>query len=455
MTPAPFDYSMNVLDPVAALQSGMAFGQQQRAGEQAIDMNAQSMDLRGSQEARAQTAFDQQTTQFDQGQQDRTAAMEAARAMNADLAAFADRVETGDYDVNDFAAMSTKYPDLASQLMEGWDGLSLERKTADTASLVKGLTAIKAGRPDLAVSMLEERATAADNSGEKQDADISRALAAAIKGDPASGTVALGMLLQSIDADAAKGLFGEGRSVQSTNAYANGTTVTVFNNGSKEVTDAAGNVLQGPEAQAAVDAGVQSEAAMRGGNAGASEEAKLGARIDLGGEAAASEEAGKQAIAKSGEAFDSLNKAKANIVNVDNAIAAIDGGANAGVIAKYFPNITAASASLENAMNRLGLDVIGSVTFGALSEGEMKLAMETAVPRNLGEADLKQWLVSKKAAQEKAVDALRAAAIYLGTPGNTLAGWMQGQGATAPAAGSNSPPPAFDQSEIDALMAGP
>ena len=47
------------------------------------------------------------------------------------------------------------------------------------------------------------------------------------------------------------------------------------------------------------------------------------------------------------------------------------------------PSVTEASASLENAMNRMGLDVIGSVTFGALSEGEMRLAMDTAVPRGL------------------------------------------------------------------------
>ncbi len=90
-------------------------------------------------------------------------------------------------------------------------------------------------------------------------------------------------------------------------------------------------------------------------------------------------------------------------------------------------------------MNQLGLDVIGSVTFGALSEGEMKLAMETAVPRNLDGPQLKEWLVQKRAAQEKAAKARRAAAIYLGTPGNTLKGWLESQGKTSAAAGSGSP----------------
>lgn len=435
----PFDYRLNATDPVLAMQSGMAFGQNQRANEQAMVMNDQTMDLRASQEGRAQTAFDQQNLLFDQGQQDRAAALEKAKTMNADLTLLSERVASGDVGAADFAAIATKYPDLADEMSKMWEGQAKERKDADVTSLFKGVTAIKAGRPNLAIQMLEERAVAAENAGDQMEADIARATAAAIKADPNAGLTSLGLLLQVADPDAAQAVFGTGRRVQSTNAYANGTTVTVFSDGSKEVTDAAGSAISGADVQAAVDAAIASEATMRGANANAAEGGKLDAKIEKGGEAAASEDAGKQAIAKSGEAFDSLNKALANIANVNSAIAALDAGARSGAIDKYFPNITEASASLENAMNRLGLDVIGSVTFGALSEGEMKLAMETAVPRNLNEADLRQWLVSKKAAQEKAAAALREAAIYLGTPGNTLKGWLESKGATAPAAGSGSP----------------
>lgn len=427
----PFNYTLNAQDPVLAMQQGMAFGQNQRAGEQAMVMNQQGMDLAASQEGRAQTAFEQQSLVFDQAQQDRAAAMEAAKVMNADLADLSRRVATGNVGAADFAAIVTKYPDLAAELGGAWQGLDQSRKDADAAELFKGVTAIKAGRPDLAIQMLEDRALAAENSGDKMEADIARATAAAIKADPNAGMTSLGLLLQVVDPDAAQTVFGEGRRVQSTNAYANGTTVTVFSDGSKEVTDAAGTVLTGAGAQEAVNAAIESEAQMRGQNAAAAEGGKLDAKIDKGAEAAASEEAGRQAIAKSGEAFESLNKALANIANVDVAITALDNGARAGAIDKYFPDITAASASLTNAMNRLGLDVIGSVTFGALSEGEMKLAMETAVPRNLNEADLRKWLVDKKAAQTKAAQALREAAIYLGTPGNTLAKWLDSKGITA------------------------
>jgi len=450
----PFNYALNGKDPVAALQGGMAFGQQMRAGEQDMAMNDQTMGLRDAQEGRAQTAFGQQNILFDQAQEDRRIAMEKAQAQQADLTALAEKISSGDYSVQDFAIVAANHPDLVNEMSKMWEGMSTDRKSADVAQLFKGVTAIKAGRPDLAVQMLEDRAVAAENAGDKMEADIARATAAAIEADPVAGLTSLGLLLQSVDPRAASEVFGEGRRVQSTNSYANGTTVVMFSDGKKEVTDAAGNILSGAEAQAAVDDAVASEARMRGANAEAVEGAKLDTRIDKGGTAAATEEAGKQAVAMSGKAFEDLNKVRTSINNIDEAIDALNRGGRAGAVDKYLPSITEASASLENAMNRMGLDVIGSVTFGALSEGEMRLAMSVAVPRDLSPPQLKKWLEDKKAAQEKAADALRAAAIYLGTPGNTLAGWLESQGSPiGPDDGSGSQ--GFDPTEIDELMRGP
>lgn len=205
----PFDYTFDAIDPVAALQNGMGFGQQLRAGEQAMAMNAQNMDLAQSQEARAQTAFEQQNLLFDQAQQDRAAAQEKAKQVQADLAALAGKIASGTYSSADFAAVAAKHPDLVEEMSQMWEGASAERKTNDVAQLFKGVTAIKAGRPDLAIQMLEDRAVAAENSGDQMEADIARATAAAIKADPAAGLTSLGLLLQAVDPDAAKGVFGE------------------------------------------------------------------------------------------------------------------------------------------------------------------------------------------------------------------------------------------------------
>jgi hypothetical protein len=198
----PFDYALDARSPLDAIQNGVAFGQRQRMGEQ-------NMQLAAADEARAQEAFGMQRTLFDQSQADRAAAMEAQMAMNADLATLAERVAAGEVSANDFAAIATKYPDMADQLSKTWEGVATERKDADVAELFKGVTAIKAGRPDLAIQMLEERAVAAENAGDKMEADIASATAEAIKADPAAGLTSLGLLLQVADPDAAKTVFGE------------------------------------------------------------------------------------------------------------------------------------------------------------------------------------------------------------------------------------------------------
>jgi hypothetical protein len=160
----------------------------------------------------------------------------------------------------------------------------------------------------------------------------------------------------------------------------------------------------------------------------------LEADVSLGGAAAASKESGKIAQERGAEAFDAFGKAMTSISNLDEAITAIDNGAQAGAINKYLPNITLASASLDNALNRMGLDVIGATTFGALSEAEMRFALEVAAPRNLAGPELREWLLAKRNAQAKAAEAIYNAGRYLSQPGNSLAGWMQQRGANIPPA---------------------
>jgi hypothetical protein len=163
------------------------------------------------------------------------------------------------------------------------------------------------------------------------------------------------------------------------------------------------------------------------------------AEAETGGAAAAAGEAGTQLVQRGFEAFDQANNAASSLVAIDEAIAAIDTGAESGVVAKYLPDITQASASLNNAMNRMGLDVISSVTFGALSQGEMELAMSIAAPRDLAPKELRAWLVEKRNAQAKARDALMRAANYLTVPGNTLRGWMEERAAESAAAPAAAP----------------
>ena len=140
---------------------------------------------------------------------------------------------------------------------------------------------------------------------------------------------------------------------------------------------------------------------------------------------AQSKAAGTAAIKASGEAWKSLYKVKTNIANIGDAIRAIDAGAQSGPIYKMMPSIRAASVELDNVQNRMGLDVIGTVTFGALSKGELDLALSTALPTGLEPAKLREWLVTKRSAQQKLSRYLSDATIYLGTPGNTVSSWAK------------------------------
>ena len=111
------------------------------------------------------------------------------------------------------------------------------------------------------------------------------------------------------------------------------------------------------------------------------------------------------AAIRAGENFnDQIQNTDETIRNLNDAYDAVEAGANTGWVDDWFPSMTAATISLKNAQNRLGLNVIGSVTFGALSEGELKLALDTALPTSMEEPALKAWIKERIEAKQKLRD---------------------------------------------------
>lgn len=144
----------------------------------------------------------------------------------------------------------------------------------------------------------------------------------------------------------------------------------------------------------------------------------------------------EQAVEASQKFAEQYEKIQTNIGTIDEAINIIQKGIDenkylgVGPIQKYFPKWTEASAQLQNVANRMGLNVVSSVTFGALSEGELKLAMTTAVPSNLNGPELLKWMKDKKASQEKLADYLRSASLFISSQRpdgtyNTVQDWMK------------------------------
>ena len=133
----------------------------------------------------------------------------------------------------------------------------------------------------------------------------------------------------------------------------------------------------------------------------------------------------KETQEAAGKAFETLDKVRVSIGNINDALAAIRKGARTGPLMQFLTSLNRATVEWDNIQNRMGLDVIGNVTFGALSKGELDLALQTAIPTGLKPKALEQWLITKKNAQEKLAKYLEEAALYLSRDGNTLASWTE------------------------------
>lgn len=122
--------------------------------------------------------------------------------------------------------------------------------------------------------------------------------------------------------------------------------------------------------------------------------------------------------------FETIEKIDSGIGNIDRAIAAIDNGAGVGAVEKLWPSIKAASVELDNIRGSMALDVVGATTFGALSKGELDLAKDVALPTGLNSAELKDYLIRRKNAQNK-LRAYYNEQIQFLDQGGTVAGFLR------------------------------
>lgn len=152
------------------------------------------------------------------------------------------------------------------------------------------------------------------------------------------------------------------------------------------------------------------------------------------------------------ENYDKIQSIAKNMRNLDKAIAVLKKpGAKTGAIERFLPSITAAAVELDNIRKELGLDVVGGTTFGALSKGELDLALEVALPVGLDEPELIKHLEARKAAQLKLTDFLNEGIRFLGgvdedgVP-NTIAGFVEFQESKRPGGAQGGQPGQFTSS---------
>ena len=186
--------------------------------------------------------------------------------------------------------------------------------------------------------------------------------------------------------------------------FGNGLSIMTNSKGEKIVTNLQGEVLIGDERVQAL------------------QEAR---------EQAIEDEAAKSSARRSGSKYSDIAVAALDnseiliqqVAGLNNAIQRLDEGAKVGSLDRLLAAFDMPTAALQTQQRELGLGVISSVTFGALSQGELDLALSINAPETNDEAELRNWYERKAAATLKLAQSAKEQAIYFSRPGASIEGW--------------------------------
>jgi len=110
------------------------------------------------------------------------------------------------------------------------------------------------------------------------------------------------------------------------------------------------------------------------------------------------------------DAFKRADQLGESIGSLYTAYSAIDEGAESGVFRSMLPAFDSATAQLRTVASQLGIDVINSATFGALSEKELQLALATELDLSLPPTELRKQIEERIRAKDKLrVELIKAA----------------------------------------------
>ena len=157
----PIDYTFKAPDPGQAFMASLMAVQQQRAAQAAAE------------QAAAEKAEQQQVL--------------------SDLASKPNAT------AQDYARVMTRYPGLAEPLKKASDALAPEIKQARISLGYQALSAVRSGKPEIAVKLLNSQAEAARGSGDEQNAKGYETWAKLIELDPQGAGTSVGLMLAGID----------------------------------------------------------------------------------------------------------------------------------------------------------------------------------------------------------------------------------------------------------------
>jgi hypothetical protein len=193
--------------------------------------------------------------------------------------------------------------------------------------------------------------------------------------------------------------------VKSSKILDSGVVVSILSDNTVTVRNGLGELL--PEGQSRADAIKAAEE--RG--------------IEIQGDRSQQRGLGDQASKIVFDSYDQMSKIRQNIDTLGDAKRALESGAQTGYFAQFLPDISRSATELASVRNRLGLEVVSSVTFGALSEAELNMALDTGLPENMDEDYLKGWVQERIDAKKKLLANLQEVTSFLAR-GNSIGDWM-------------------------------
>jgi hypothetical protein len=184
----------------------------------------------------------------------------------------------------------------------------------------------------------------------------------------------------------------------------------VYKDGTTEITTAAGNTF-GPGDDGYI-------------------EATTGARdsgVAYAGDVAGASQDGKQSSLDRAEVareYVASNQTEQTYIDARQTVAGME-DYSFGKVSAMFPNFSEGSLKLQNFNTEMGLNVIAGGSFGPLSEGELKMALNQGIPDGLSKQATLDW-IDLRIAAEKQVQA--AAMDYIkwsgDNPGKTRAEYI-------------------------------
>lgn len=121
--------------------------------------------------------------------------------------------------------------------------------------------------------------------------------------------------------------------------------------------------------------------------------------------------------------FNQLATARSTKNLYEQALKQLEAGAGTGFLESRLPNFTNAAALLENVRQQIGLNVLTDSKLTPVSNADLQVVMNAAIPFEAGEEAVKQWVKDKITAYDKLIPVLDKGVRHF-EGGKSMSSWL-------------------------------